>query len=591
MKINSSIYSLLLAGLLISFIPGCQKEPLLVLPKVTVTPVANITMTTAASGGAVSSDGGSAITARGVCWGTSQIPTISGNKTSDGTGIGSFSSSITGLTPGTKYYLRAYATNAVGTTYSNQATFTTAHSPEYNPATENVQLKHEFRAAWLTTVGNYDWPQKNATGESQRAALIAMIDKLKVLNFNVVLFHARPTSDAFYRSNLVPWSIYLTGVQGADPGFDPLEVAIQACHERGMELHAWLNPYRIGSTSVVLASNHPMVLHPDWCLLGESTTTPGTFNRYLNPGVPGVKTHLLAVVKEIMDNYNVDGIHFDDYFYPDGAKPTSGNPDPYKYFNDKSTFEQYGGSLDINAWREKNVNDMVRDVNLMIKSVNPKVVFGISPQGIQENSMTVYADPTEWLQNKWLDYLAPQIYWQIGHSTADFDRVIKYWNTNSNGVPIIPGLAAYKYGDSAYPFYTLQEIQNEVNLGRTLNNVTGNCWFRVAYFLNNSLGDFIKNTVYPSVSLLPKLGNYSQSVPAIPQTSLNQNTISWNSVSNAEKYAVYVLERDGNTLNWNAHSCQISTARSYTGTSGKNYLVIAVNGKEKSGYDKVIYVQ
>ncbi|OFY45084.1 MAG: hypothetical protein A2X18_14205 [Bacteroidetes bacterium GWF2_40_14] len=579
MKINSSVYSLLLAGLLISSIISCQKDPIMVIPKITVTPVASITMTTASSGGAISSDGGSAITARGVCWSTSQIPTISGNKTTDGSGIGSFTSSITGLTPGTKYYLRAYATNAVGTAYSDQATFTTVNSPEYNPSTEQVLLKHEFRAAWLTTVGNYDWPQKNATGESQRAALIAMIERLKVLNFNVVLFHARPSSDAFYRSNLVPWSMYLTGIQGADPGFDPLAVAIQACHERGMELHAWLNPYRIGASTNTLASNHPAVIHPDWAIEYSG-------NRYLNPGLPEVKTHLQDVIREIINNYNVDGIHFDDYFYPSGAKSTT---TPFG-FNDKPTFDTYGGGLTIDDWREKNVNDMVRDVNLLIKSLNPKVVFGISPQGKQENSMTVYADATEWLQKKWLDYLAPQIYWQIGHATADFDMVIKYWNSNSNGVPIIPGLAAYKYGDPAYPFYTLQEIQNEVNLGRTLNSVTGNCWFRVAYFLNNSLGTYIESTVYPSPSLLPKLGNFSEPVPASPQTSINLKTISWNAVTNAKLYAVYELVRDGSTLNWNAHSCQISTALSFTGTSNKNYLVIAVNGKEKSGYDKVIYV-
>ncbi|MFA6334297.1 MAG: family 10 glycosylhydrolase [Bacteroidales bacterium] len=453
-------------------------------------------------------------------------------------------------------------------------------SKEFNSATDKVVLRHEFRAAWLTTVGNYDWPPKNSTGEVQRAALISIIDRLKALNFNVILFHVRPTSDAFYKSQLVPWSIYLTGTQGQDPGFDPLQVAIDAAHERGMEVHAWLNPYRVGSTSVVLAANHPVVLHPEWCVEFND-------NRYLNPGLPEVKAHLQSVIKEIIDNYDIDGIHFDDYFYPSGAKSTS---NPFG-FNDKAAFDQYGGTMDIHTWRKNNVDNMVKDVNQMIKTIKPKVVFGISPQGIQENSMTVYADALSWLQNKWVDYLAPQIYWQIGHPTADFNTVIRYWNSNSNGVPIIPGLAAYKYGDSNYPAYTLNEMLNEVNLGRSLSSVSGNCWFRVAYFLSNSLGTYIQNTIYPSPSLVPKLGTYNETVPGVPSVTLNQKTISWNTVHDAKQYVVYELARDGKTTSWNVLASQISTSMSFTGLSEKNYIVIAVNGREKSGYEKVIYIK
>ncbi|MEN6619798.1 MAG: family 10 glycosylhydrolase [Rikenellaceae bacterium] len=452
-------------------------------------------------------------------------------------------------------------------------------SKEFNITTDKVILRHEFRAAWLTTVGNYDWPPKNVSGDVQKEALISIIDRLKNMNINVVLFHVRPTSDAFYHSQLVPWSGYLTGTQGEYPGFDPLAVAIQAAHERGMELHAWLNPYRIGSTSIALASNHPVILHPEWCVVFEN-------NRYLNPGIPEVKAHLLAVVKEIIDNYDVDGIHFDDYFYPSGAKSTT---DPFK-FNDKATFEQYGETLDIHAWREKNVNEMVRDVSQIIKNINPKVVFGISPMGKQENSMTVYANALSWIQNKWLDYLAPQIYWEIGHATADFNTVIRYWNINSGGTPIIPGLAAYKYGDSNYPAYTLQELLNQVSLGRSLNNISGNCWFRVNYILSNTLGTYIKNSIYPSQSLIPKLGTYNEAVPGYPVVSIYQKNISWNFIPEATQYAVYELVRDGKTVNWNAMARQISNATSFVANSAKNYIVIAINGKEKSTYERVVYV-
>lgn len=451
---------------------------------------------------------------------------------------------------------------------------------EYNATTDNIILKHEFRAAWLTTVGNYDWPVKGASAEAQTASLISIIDQLKSLNFNVILFHVRPTSDAFYHSNLVPWSYYLTGTQGADPGFDPLEVAIEEAHKRGMEVHAWLNPYRIGSTSITLASNHPAVLHPEWAILYNG-------NRYLNPGLPAVKSHLRAVVTEIVQNYDVDGIHFDDYFYPSGAKSST---NPFG-FDDQATYNTYGGSQTVDAWREANVDEMVQDIGNAVKTLKPKVLYGISPQGKQENSMTVYADAQSWLQQKWVDYLAPQIYWQIGHATADFSTVLSYWNSNANTIPIIPGLAAYKYGDPTYPAYTLNELLNEVNMGRSYASVYGNCWFRVVHIFNGPLSSYIRGTIYPYKSLIPKMGSdTSTPVPSAPVVSLNTKTLTWSAVNNATSYAVYELERNGKTKKWNANCKQIGTGLTYQGNSGKNYFVIAVNGREKSPNSNIIYI-
>jgi uncharacterized lipoprotein YddW (UPF0748 family) len=451
---------------------------------------------------------------------------------------------------------------------------------EFNSSTDRITIKHEFRAAWLTTVGNYDWPPKNSTPDVQISTLIGIIDMLKTLNFNVILFHIRPTSDAFYQSSLVPWSVYLTGTQGVYPGYDPLQVAIEAAHERGMELHAWLNPYRIGSTSVTLAANHPAVIHPSWCIVYNN-------NRYLDPGLPEVKDHLQDIVEEIIDNYDVDGIHFDDYFYPSGAKSTS---NPFG-FNDQATYNTYGAGLDLDAWREKNVDDMVRGVSQIVRSLKPEVVFGISPQGKHENSMTVYANSLTWMQNKWIDYLAPQIYWQIGHATADFATVIRYWNNNSFGVPVIPGLAAYKYGDSDYPAYTLSELANEVNMTRSFSSMSGNCWFRVAHVLGTSLSKYIQSSIYAYPSLIPKLGNYTGNVPSAPNVTLNDKTLNWAPVEEAEKYVVYELSRDGKTSNWTANAVQINNSTSYQGKSEKNYIVISVSGKEKSSYNGVKYVK
>lgn len=453
-------------------------------------------------------------------------------------------------------------------------------SLQFNPSTDNIILRHEFRAAWLTTVGNYDWPVRGASAASQSAALVSIIEQLKNLNFNVILFHVRPTSDAFYRSNLVPWSYYLTGTQGVDPGFDPLAVAIEEAHKRGMEVHAWLNPYRIGSTSITLASNHPAVLHPEWCIVYEN-------NRYLDPGLPAVKTHLREVVTEIIHNYNVDGIHFDDYFYPAGAKSAT---NPFG-FNDQATYNTYSGGKNLDAWREANVDEMVQDIGNTVKSLNPKVLYGISPQGKQENSMTVYADAQSWLQQRLVDYLAPQIYWQIGHPTADFATVLSYWNANANGVPIIPGIAAYKFGDPTYPAYTLSEFLNEISLSRSYASVAGNCWFRVAHIFNPALSSYIAGTIYHYKSLVPKMGSDSSTpVPAAPIVSLTIKALAWNYVPNATSYAVYELERIGKSSKWNANCRQISTSLTFQGNSGKNYFVIAVNGREKSLISNIVYI-
>ncbi len=450
----------------------------------------------------------------------------------------------------------------------------------FDTAKDRITIKDEFRAAWLTTVGNYDWPPKGATSEAQQSALIQMIESLKSLNFNVILFHVRPTSDAFYQSSIVPWSAYLTGNQGQDPGFDPLQVVIDAAHQRGMELHAWLNPYRIGSTSVELAPSHPAVLHPEWSIVYNS-------NRYLDPGLPEVKRHLQDVVSEIIENYNVDGIHFDDYFYPSGAKSTA---NPFG-FNDQHTYEMYGSGMTLDVWREKNVNDMVQAVSQTIRESEPGLVFGISPQGKHDNSMTVYANSLTWMQNKWIDYLAPQIYWQNGHPTADFSTVIRFWHNSSYGVPVIPGLAAYKYGDSQYPSYTLEELLYQVDITRSLSSMRGNCWFRVAHILGYSLSNYIKNSIYPYKSLVPKLGSSSAQSPSPPTVTLNNKILTWQTVPGADKYVVYELKRVGQTSEWFANAVQINSNTTFEGSRGKNYVVISVKEKERSNYQTVIFVE
>ena len=451
----------------------------------------------------------------------------------------------------------------------------------YNSSTDNVVIDHEFRAAWLTTAWALDWPQTAKGAVAQRDLLISLIDRLKGLNINVIFFQVRCSSDAFYKSTISPWSSYLTGKQGDDPGFDPLQVAIEESHKRGIELHAWMNPYRVGTMTQFYAPGHPALIHPEWYVEYENS-------RYWNPGLPEVRAHLSSVVKEVIDNYNVDGIHFDDYFYPDGAKSST---DIYK-FNDKASFEKYGNGMTLNQWRENNVDLLVKGVNETIKATNPKTIFGISPSGRIENSLALYANSVTWLSNGWIDYLAPQIYWEIGHATADFDRLVRYWSTNANGKPIFPGLAAYKFGDPAYPAYSsTSQLLNQVSLGRSLPNIKGNCWFRTLNILGGTLSSFITSTLYPSLSIVPKMGSAVFTVPQAPVISVSGTRISWSDVSNSTKYAVYELKRNGSTATWNALARQIDPKTSFDGQTQKNYLVLTLNEREKSVSSNIIYIQ
>lgn len=455
---------------------------------------------------------------------------------------------------------------------------------EFNSLTDKVVMKHEFRAAWLTTAYKLDWPGSYTGAGAQQSYLVSLIDKIYNLNMNVVLFQAMTSSAAFYQSDLLPWTDYLTGTQGQNPGFDPLQVAIDAAHSRGMELHVWMNPLRVGSATGTYTPTHPAVLHPDWY---------STYNnvRYWNPGLPEVREFLVDVVQEVLSRYDVDGIHFDDYFYPDGLKNTPGT------WNDSQAYAQYGGGLTLNQWRESNINLMVQQIYNGVKEVKPGVLFGISPSGQIANALALYANPVTWLTNKWVDYLAPQMYWQIGHSTADFAALAGYWHANSSGVGIIPGIAAYRLGESGFP--NISEFLNEVSICRNYSSMAGNCWFRTEHITSTSdigvntvsFSNYIKNNIYKNKALVPKLGTYSQSVPSAPVLTVTGNNISWATVTNATSYAVFRLDRNGNSVNWDAALVQKGTSLSYNGISGTNYIVIALNGREKSDFQKVVYIE
>ena len=350
--------------------------------------------------------------------------------------------------------------------------------------------KSDFRGLWVSTVVNIDYPTKPTTDpETLKSEAIKILDLAKDTGFNAVFLQVRPTADAFYKSGIFPWSRYLTGKQGVAPdgGFDPLAFWIEEAHKRGLELHAWLNPYRVTKKEAgqpshdfgSLAPSNPAVLNPQWVVKHSDG------NLYFDPGIPEVRRLIIDGAIEIVKNYDVDGIHFDDYFYPDAS------------FNDKATYEKYkspGQSLD--DWRRENVNTLIRDCYYAIKVIRSSVRFGISPFGIWANRSSNplgsdtnglqsysshYADSLKWVKDGIIDYIAPQLYWHIGYSVADYSKLLTWWKNavSGTGVDLYIGMAAYKAGDANpnSPWHGTQEIVRQLELNDTVEEVKGSIMF------------------------------------------------------------------------------------------------------------------
>jgi uncharacterized lipoprotein YddW (UPF0748 family) len=362
--------------------------------------------------------------------------------------------------------------------------------------TRDRHPKNEFRAVWIATVVNIDWP-KNSTDaiEKQKADFIQILDTYKKLNFNVVVVQIRSVGDALNPTTLAPWSRYLTGVEGKAPAvdFDPLEWMIEESHERGFEFHAWMNPYRatMDLKTDLLSIHHDYNKHRDWMI-----EYGGKY--YYNPALPEVQNHLTAIVEEVVIKYDIDAIHFDDYFYPYKVKGID--------FNDKASFQKYGNGLSLEDWRRSNVTTFVKQISFGIKKLKPWVQFGISPFGVWRNksvdpkgSITnattnyddLYADPIDWMNNNWIDYIVPQLYWSIDYkspSGVTYAKLIKWWSEN------VPSNTALYIGNSTYKVKTdsdknwdnIYEIPNQIDLTRTYPNVQGNGYFSAKWFINKN---------------------------------------------------------------------------------------------------------
>lgn len=357
--------------------------------------------------------------------------------------------------------------------------------PSVNPvpisAKKPEQKTTEFRGVFVATINNIDWPSRpNLPVDEQKREFLKLLESFQKFNLNVVILQVRAASDAFYQSKTEPWSVFLTGKQGKPPApfYDPLAWAIEMCHQRGMELHAWFNPFRVRN------AGH-YILDPK----GFSSRNPQFVKEYdkkffLDPGYPEVRSHVLAVIAEVARNYDVDAILIDDYFYP---YPIQG-----KKFGDEKSFAKYGKEFypkRLKEWRRENINLLISSLHDTLRHINPGIKFGISPFGIWRNKSSdpqgspgikglssyddLYADVRKWLVNNWIDYVIPQLYWEKGNHFGDFISMVKWWSENSFGKPLYIGQALYKTTTLKNGWVHPDELNNQINFLRTNDKVRG----------------------------------------------------------------------------------------------------------------------
>ena len=383
----------------------------------------------------------------------------------------------------------------------------------------------EFRGAWLATVANIDWPSKPGLPVAQqKAELILLLDRAAQLHFNAVLFQVRPVCDAFYASPIEPWSEYLTGTQGRapEPFYDPLALAIAEAHKRGLELHAWFNPFR---------ASHPLARSP--AALNHITRThPELIRHYgkqtvLDPGEPAVQARVIAVVQDVVKRYDVDGIVFDDYFYPYREKNWAGRE---LDFPDDASWKKFGAASGFNRedWRRENVNHFIRQVSQAIKSAKPWVQFGISPFGIwrpqnpaqikgMDAYAKIYADSRKWLANGWVDYFAPQLYWPVAPREQSFPALFDWWRAqNSKGRHLWPALADSSVGDK----FSTKEIPHQVQITRGKSD-PGAIHFHLRSVLDNPALAAAVRAQYSQPVLIPATPWLDSTPPEKPKLTVN----------------------------------------------------------------------
>ncbi|WP_043622021.1 glycoside hydrolase family 10 protein [Nonomuraea candida] len=470
---------------------------------------------------------------------------------------------------------------------------TTVATPAATPAAAPCQAdarhpKRELRGVWIATTQNIDWPSKaGLSPERQKAEYVKILDTAAKRHLNALFVQVRPASDALYKSSLEPWTQYLTGTAGKDPGWDPLPFLIDEAHKRGMEFHAWFNPYRAsyGDNVAKLPAGHPARQHPDW-------TVKYGGRLYYNPGLPAVREHVVKVITDVVNRYDIDGVHFDDYFYP---YPVAGAK-----FDDAAAFREHGEGKKLADWRRGNVNKLVKQVDKAVHDAKSHVKFGISPFGIWRNKAqdptgsstngmsaydSIYADARAWIKAGTVDYVLPQLYWPRGHSAADYNTLVRWWSGEVKGsdVQLYIGQGLYRVGTRDDRAWTRPgELAAQVGVNRASKQVDGEVYFSAKQLLSNPLGalDRVVKNYYARPALPPLMKERGGQAPAAPAgVKASGRQLSWTASPGARSYAVYQVPKSGK-------DCHTTDARnlvavvgqpSYTVKAPGTYLVTAVD--------------
>ena len=430
--------------------------------------------------------------------------------------------------------------------------------------------KREFRGAWIQAVNGQF---RGIPTEKLKQTLIDQLNSLQGAGINAIIFQVRPEADALYASQLEPWSRFLTGVQGQAPSpyWDPMQFMIDECHKRGMEFHAWINPYRVKtSLKSELAANHLYNIHPEWFV---------TYNNqlYFDPALPESRRHICMVVADIVSRYDVDAIHMDDYFYPYPAKGVD--------FPDDASFARYGGGFTNRAdWRRSNVNILIQKIHETIRGLKPWVKFGISPFGIYRNEKNdplgsktnglqnyddLYADVWLWARNAGVDYNIPQIYWQIGHPAADYETLVKWWAKNTENRPLFIGQSVMNTVQNADPKNpSINQLPRKMALERAYQTIGGSCQWPASAVVENAgkYRDALVQEYHKYPALVPVFDFMDDKAPG--------------KVRKVKK----VWTEDGYMLFWTAPKAKDEMDRAV------QYVVYRFDGKEKVNIDDASHI-
>ncbi len=466
---------------------------------------------------------------------------------------------------------------------------------------EVVAPLREFRAAWIATVGNIDWPSKKGlSSDIQKQEFIQLIDQIKQNGLNAVIVQIRPAADALYNSPYENWSRYLSGTQGTPPYpfYDPLTFMVDECHKRCIEFHAWFNPFRalVDVNKNPNTTDHVTYTHPEWFLnYGDK--------KYFDPGLPEVREYFMKIVLDVVKRYDIDAVHFDDYFYPYRIAKQE--------FPDYRSYARYGLSFSSkDDWRRDNVNKLIEALSKKIKAEKPYVKFGISPFGVWRNSNKdpegsfttagqtnyddLFADVLLWQKKGWIDYILPQLYWENGHRAADYAELIRWWSAHSFNRHLYIGHGLYQVGVSKKVCWrNMNEIETQIQQVRSTKNVQGSAYYSANAFKKNlcNLNFTFQSDLNPTPALLPLMTWIDNTAPQSPQVKMTRSRdgkiqLQWtvaNPKQEALQFAIYrFLTNEKIDISNAVHLIDIVRGETYidkkaiTGTSYK-YIVTALD--------------